>query len=124
MEVERGKKAIEYHLYALAALTTVAEIGVRNGHDLYAECGKALGRTVAFTFDALAEPRKMESLAGIAQDQPQTYLTATKLVFIEPWLARHPGDRGRVDALVARRPLALTDLGGDQTLLYGGRRSQ
>jgi poly(beta-D-mannuronate) lyase len=121
MEVERGRKALEYHLYALAALVTLAELGERNGLPLYKECGGALGRVVAFTLDAIADPSRIVALAGTAQDPAGSYLTPAKLVFMEPWLQRHPDAAVRVASLLAQRPLALTDLGGDQTLLYGRR---
>lgn len=121
MEIERGRKALEYHLYALAALVTLAEIGERNGLPLHKECGGALGRVAAFTLDAIAEPGRIAMLAGIAQDAPETYLTPAKLVFLEPWVARHPDADGRAADLLARRPLSLTDLGGDQTLLHRSR---
>jgi poly(beta-D-mannuronate) lyase len=120
LEVERGRKALEYHLYALAALVTLAEIGERNGLASYKECAGALSRIAEFTLEAIGDPAKMAALAGAAQDGPSSYLTASKLVFLEPWLARHPGSPAVVGPLLARRPLALTDLGGDQTLLHGG----
>jgi poly(beta-D-mannuronate) lyase len=124
MEVERGRKALEYHLYALAALTTLAEIGERNGLPLHKECSGALGRIAAFTLDAIGDPSRIAALAGVAQDPADAYLTPAKLVFLEPWAARHPDTADRASALLARRPLALTDLGGDQTLLYGRRASR
>jgi poly(beta-D-mannuronate) lyase len=118
MELERGRKALEYHLYALAALTTLAEIGERNGLSLASACDGALGRLVTFTTAAIADPGKVATLSGVPQDGPETYLTPAKLVFIEPWIARHPGAAQSWTPLLARRPLALTDLGGDQTLLH------
>jgi poly(beta-D-mannuronate) lyase len=118
MEIERGRKALEYHLYALAALTTLAEIGTRNGIDLFLECNGALGRIATFTIDAIRDPAQIAARAGVAQDGPETYLTPAKLVFLEPWLVRNPSANAGSAALLAQRPLALTDLGGDQTLLY------
>jgi poly(beta-D-mannuronate) lyase len=121
MEIERGRKALEYHLYALAALTTLAEIGERNGAPLRKECGGALGRIAEFTLTGIGDPERIATLAGVQQVPPERYVTPAKLVFLEPWLARSREREPEVRSLLARRPLGLTDLGGDQTLLYGAR---
>lgn len=118
LELERGRKAVEYHLYALAALTTLAEIGERNGAPLLGACEGAIGRVAGFTLAAIRNPARAAELAGAPQEPAQTFLTASKLVFLEPWLARNPDLTGDVSDLLGRRPLGLSDLGGNQTMLY------
>jgi poly(beta-D-mannuronate) lyase len=124
LEVERGRKATEYHFYALAALATLAEIGERNGYAAYGECASALSRVASFAMAAARDPARMAVLAGAPQEPSETYTTPSRLVFLEPWLVRHPEEAGKAKALLARRPLALTDLGGNQTLLYAGGRTR
>jgi poly(beta-D-mannuronate) lyase len=122
LELERGRKAAEYHLYAMAALTVLSELGARNGTDLAGACDGALARIAAFTLRAVADPTEVAALAKTPQEPADRYMTPSKLVFAEPWLARNPAAVEAMRPLLARRPLTLTDLGGDQTLLYARPR--
>jgi poly(beta-D-mannuronate) lyase len=118
LEIERGSKASEYHLYALAALVPLAEIGERNGFAPYDQCSGALARIVAFTVAALGDDRRIVALAGAPQQPIAKVMTSSRLVFAEPWLARHPVAAPGFRWLGDRRPLTQADLGGNQTLLY------
>jgi poly(beta-D-mannuronate) lyase len=116
LELERGSKALEYHLYALAALMPLAEITARAGGAPYETCAGALHRIAAFTVKGIADPAHVAALAGAAQSGKAP--SASKLVFLEPYLARFPDRLPEARRLLAQRPLGLTDLGGNQTLLY------
>jgi poly(beta-D-mannuronate) lyase len=118
LEIERGSKAREYHLYALAALTPLAALAERNGIPAVNACDNALDRVAAYTLAALADPTDIERRAGARQAGRDKPPSASKLVFLEPWLKRHPDKAESVAAYLKQRPLTLTDLGGDQTLLY------
>jgi poly(beta-D-mannuronate) lyase len=118
LEIDRGSKATEYHLYALAALVPLAEIGERGGFAPYDQCNGALARVVTFTLAALGDNRRIAVLAGAAQEPIANVMTSSRLVFAEPWLARHPDAEPGFKWLEGRRPLTQADLGGNQTLLY------
>lgn len=118
LEIERGSKAREYHLYALAALAPLAAIAERNSLSAYATCGGALRRVAGYTLAALADPSDIERQAGARQSGRDKPAAASKLTFLEPYLKRFPEDLRAAEPHLARRPFALTDLGGDQTLLY------
>ncbi len=51
MELSRGSRALEYHLFALAPLATLDLMGRANGVDLDEENSDALGRLVQFWAD-------------------------------------------------------------------------
>jgi poly(beta-D-mannuronate) lyase len=122
IEMRRGKKARDYHLFALSPLTLLAEIGVAQGRDSYALCDRALARIIRFTFEAVADPAAIEARAEAGQaafpeDAPLP--PANRLAFMEPYLKRFPDAVPQAAAILALRPLKSTDLGGDMTLLFG-----
>ena len=119
LELERGSKAREYHLYALAALTPLAEMGTRNGIASYSECNDALHRIAAFTIAAMDDQSAIAKLAGVKQSGGNKMPSASKLTFLEPYGSRFPGKVPDMDRLTKQRPFGLTDLGGSQTILYG-----
>jgi poly(beta-D-mannuronate) lyase len=124
VELARGKKARDYHLFASAPLVMLAEIGIANGKDSYAPCNHALERIVRFTFAAVADPSAIETLAKAPQHpfpEDANLPPANRLAFMEPYLRRLPGTIAQEAAIHALRPLKSTDLGGDMTLLFGGR---
>jgi poly(beta-D-mannuronate) lyase len=55
-EMNRAQMALHYHLYALAPLIMMAELGEANGIDLYSENGGALHRLVKFCVAGLEDP--------------------------------------------------------------------
>jgi poly(beta-D-mannuronate) lyase len=118
LELERGSKAREYHLYALAALAPLAEIGSKNGMASYSECNDALHRVAAFTIAAIENPAEVKALAGVKQSGGDKLPSASKLTFLESYGTRFPTKIAGANALFKQRPLGLTDLGGNQTLLY------
>jgi poly(beta-D-mannuronate) lyase len=118
LEIERGAKAREYHFYALAALMPLAEIIARSGQNPFEICADALHRIAGFTVRAVAQPSAIEALAGARQAGNGKPPSASRLVFLEPYLARFPGKLPEANTLLKQRPLGSTDLGGNQTLLY------
>jgi poly(beta-D-mannuronate) lyase len=119
LEIERGSKAREYHLYTLAALAPLAEIGARNGRASHGECGDALHRVARYTMNALRDPADIEKRAGATQAGGSKPPSGSKLVFLEPYLSRFPEHAAMAVPWLKQRPFGLTDLGGNQTLLYG-----
>ena len=117
LELARGPKALHYHLYSLEALVPLAELGARNGQDLYAENGSALDRLIGLTLAGLADPAVFAKLTGKKQDLVGE-LEGGDLAWMEPFYTRF----GRADlkAWIERfRPMRNTRLGGNLTLMYG-----
>jgi poly(beta-D-mannuronate) lyase len=120
LELERGKKALDYHLFALDALTPVAAIAEANGIDAFAFCDGAFHRIVRFTLTALDDSSTIARLAGRPQDPyPGGLPSRNHASFVEVYRHYFPGKAPLEDRLLALRPLLSTNLGGDQTLLYG-----
>lgn len=120
LELQRGSKARSYHLFALNALVPLAAILERNGSPAFGLCDGALHRIVRFSFDAIADPAAMAALAGKAQDAIDGGVPAkNQIAFIEIYHRYFPGKTPQEEKWLAMRPLTATNLGGDQTLLYG-----
>jgi poly(beta-D-mannuronate) lyase len=127
LEVARGKRARDYHLYALAPLVVLAEIGTANGRQSYAICRNALARIIDFSLQSIINPEAIEKLAA----QPQFAFadgkdlpSAKNLVFLEAYLKRFP-EALKQHKLIERalpglRPFRMTELGGSMTLLVLG----
>ncbi|MFO1350178.1 MAG: alginate lyase family protein [Gammaproteobacteria bacterium] len=120
VELSRGKRARDYHLYALAPLIMLAELGAANGVDLYGENQSALQRLVRLVVTSIDDPSYIAQRAGAAQvpyPNGQRDPPSSRMAWLAPYLARFP------DAALARRfglqgPLSSTDLGGDLTLFF------
>ena len=120
LELQRGSKARSYHIYALSALVPLAAMLERNGSPAFGLCDGALHRIVRFSFDALADPAPMTALAGKAQDVIDGGVPArNQIAFVEIYHRYFPGKLPQEERWLALRPLTATNLGGDQTLLYG-----
>jgi poly(beta-D-mannuronate) lyase len=121
-EIVRGKKARDYHLFALAPLTMLAEIGEANGWNSASICEGALGRIMAFSLAAIDDPTAIEEMAEHPQapfPKGDAVPPANRLAFLEPALRRWPGAFPIEARARALRPLKAIDLGGDMTLLFG-----
>ena len=120
LELQRGSKALSYHLYALSALVPLAAMLERNGSPAFDMCDGALHRVVRFSFDALADPAAITALAGKAQDPVDGGVpSGNQIAFVEIYHRYFPGKLPQEEKWLALRPLTATNLGGDQTLLYG-----
>jgi poly(beta-D-mannuronate) lyase len=120
LELQRGKKALDYHLFALDALTPVAAIAEANGIDAFAFCDGAYHRIVRFSLLALDDPSTISRLAGKPQDKyPGGLPSKNHASFVEIYRHYFPGKAPLENRLLTLRPLLSTNLGGDQTLLYG-----
>lgn len=119
LELERGKKAMDYHLFALDALTQIAAIAEANGIDAFGFCGGAFHRIVRFSLTSLDNPSAIAKLAGKPQDPyPGGLPSKNHASFVEIYHHYFPGKAPLEDRILAMRPLLSTNLGGDQTLLY------
>jgi poly(beta-D-mannuronate) lyase len=112
LELSRGQRALHYHLFALAPLVMLAELGEVNGVQLYAAGDRALERLVNRCLAGLADPTAFGALAGA----PQVIPDKSDWAWLEIYNARfHP--QNALPWLKAR-PLVFGFLGGDLTLAF------
>lgn len=88
-EMRRGKRALHYHLYAASPLVMLAEFGMPNGVDLYAENHAALKQLVIVSTHGLVDASLFAQRAGIAQERPDPP-TAEAIGWAEPYNRRFP----------------------------------
>jgi len=88
-EMRRGKRALHYHLYAASPLVMLAEFGMPNGVDLYAENHAALKRLVIVSTHGLVNASLFTQRTGIAQERPEKP-SAEAIGWAEPYNRRFP----------------------------------
>ena len=110
LEIDRGQRALHYHLYALAPLVMLAEFGAANGIDLYAERDFAIKRLVDRSVSGLEDPGFFEQKTGVRQvTTPE--LQASEIGWAEPYVRRFPDPK--LSALLAQaHSLSYTTWGG------------
>jgi poly(beta-D-mannuronate) lyase len=109
-EMDRGQMAMHYHLYALAPLIILAELGEANGLDLYAEENGAIHRLVKFCTAALEDPTIVQKRTGIVQIVTQPY-NGSDIGWAVPYVRRFPNPQ--LSALIAKAPwVRYTTWGG------------
>jgi poly(beta-D-mannuronate) lyase len=70
LEMDRGQRALHYHLFALAPLVTMAEMGEANGQDLYSYDHNKLHLLVSRALSGLIDNHFFTDKAGVKQDTP------------------------------------------------------
>jgi poly(beta-D-mannuronate) lyase len=98
-EMDRGQMALHYHLYALAPLIMLAELGEANGIDMYAENNGALHRLVRFCEAGLEDPKILEKRTGVAQVVTLPYV-GSDIGWAVPYARRFPD--ARLSELIAK----------------------
>jgi poly(beta-D-mannuronate) lyase len=68
LEMARGRRALHYHLYALAPLVMIAEFGEANGLDLYAHSDGAIHRLADVSITGLSDPELFAKATGVQQE--------------------------------------------------------
>ena len=110
-ELDRGQRALHYHLFAVAPLVYLAEFGEANGLNLYAERNYALKKLATLSAQGLLNNSFFEKATGIEQDTPKGLPTAEEISWARPYDTRFP-DRA-LSGLLARAPsLSYMYLGG------------
>lgn len=119
LEMERGPRALHYHIHAVSPLVVTAAMLEPEGYDLFEACEGALHRAVEFIPRAFDSPRLVEEKAG----EPQLFFTgddelnAYELAWAAPYLAHFSAPM--LEEFVAPfRPLAHSKLGGSQSVLW------
>jgi poly(beta-D-mannuronate) lyase len=109
LEMNRGQRALHYHLYALAPLVMIAEFGEANGVDLYAERDYAIKRLIARCIAGLGDPSFFQQQTGVQQVTSE--LEAWQISWAQPYTRRFPDPK--ISAMLAKvTRLGYTSLGG------------
>jgi poly(beta-D-mannuronate) lyase len=91
LEMARGQRALHYHLFALAPLVTMAEMGEANGQDLYSYDHNKLHLLISRSMAGLADNRYFAAKAGTAQDTPENgRIKSDDVVWVTPYVRRFP----------------------------------
>jgi poly(beta-D-mannuronate) lyase len=110
-EMRRGRRALHYHLYAVAPLVYLAEFGEDNGLHLYAERNYALKKLVVLSTDGLVNNSFFVKATGIQQDAPNGPPTAEEISWAKIYVARFPDPT--ISALLSKaESLSYMYLGG------------
>ena len=117
LELKRGSKALHYHVFSTQALVLIAELGTRNGIDLYEARDGALKRLIKRTAAGLADPAFFTEKTGKTQSWVGK-LNGSKLAWMEPYYARFR-DPVLAPWIKRFRPMKNRRIGGNATLLYG-----
>jgi poly(beta-D-mannuronate) lyase len=109
--MDRGQMALHYHLYALAPLIMLAEMGEANRIDLYAENNGALHRLVKLCEAGLEDPTILEKRTGVTQVVTLPY-GGSDIGWAVPYVRRFPD--ANLSALIAKAPwVRYTTWGGE-----------
>jgi len=91
LEMNRGQKALHYHLFALAPLVTMAELGEANGQDFYSFNHNMLHVAVSRAMAGLADNHYFTTKAGVAQDTPEgSKIKSDEVIWVTPFVRRFP----------------------------------
>lgn len=87
LEMDRGQRALHYHLFALQPLVMLAEMQASNGEDSYHMQHDALPRLVDRTASGIKDNSYFEKKAGVKQDTPTDKgLKSEDLIWAVPYL--------------------------------------
>ncbi len=104
--------ALGYHSFALSPLLLIAELGLANGIDLYAQDNRALERLARFIVTNARDTSAVAKLAGAKQKWNPAKL---------PWSVigarRFSGETTRM--LSTMKDATDSYMGGDQRILFG-----
>ncbi|WP_262268237.1 alginate lyase family protein [Microvirga yunnanensis] len=119
LEMNRGKRARDYHVFAAEPLVATAELAHAQGVDLYAEHGGALSRLVNRVVESLDNPSFFEKATGTPQEPYSGDGTVPphRIAWLEIHENRHPSPKAEA-ILSAKRPVASSGIGGNTTLLF------
>jgi poly(beta-D-mannuronate) lyase len=121
LEMKRGKRARDYHIFAADPLVTTAELARSQGVDLYAEHGGALQRLVDRVVASIDDPAFFEKATGTKQEAyPGDGTVPSSRI---AWLEIHQSRRSSPEAeavLSKKRPTSSSEIGGNTTLLFHG----
>lgn len=123
LELERDKKARDYHLHAIAPLVMIAELAEANSTDAYALCDGAMHRLIKFALTSVESPQEIEGITGAKQVKLPTddgAIRGDRLAWVEPYFKRFGGSE-KDYGIKLSRPLFSSNLGGRLTSMVGAK---
>ena len=91
LEMDRGQRALHYHLFAIAPLVTMAELAQANGDDLYGYDHSRLKLLVSVSVSGLADNHFFQEKSGVAQDTPKDgVISGSDISWLAPYARRFP----------------------------------
>jgi poly(beta-D-mannuronate) lyase len=117
LELARKSRAYHYHVFAAAPLVMVAELGLRNGVDLYQDRDGALKRLVGLVLANFDDDSFFAQKTGVKQDRSGSG-KPSHFPWLEPYYA-HTKDPAAAKLIAKLRPMRETRVGGDLTMYYG-----
>lgn len=115
LEMARGSRALQYHVFAIAPLVAIAETGEDNGMSLYRAHDSALLRLIDAVLSGLDDPAPFARAAGAPQVLDAA-INAANLAWLE-FYARRFADPRAERWLGELRPMRQRRLGGNLTVL-------
>jgi poly(beta-D-mannuronate) lyase len=111
LEMRRGQRALHYHLYAIAPLVYLAELGKDNSIDLFAEKDYAIRRLVNRSIAGLKGSGYFDQETGVKQDTPNGPPSAEAISWAKVYVKYFPDPA--ISALVSQASnLSYMYLGG------------
>lgn len=89
LELQRGRRALHYHIFTVAPLVTLAELARSNGIDLYAQSDGALRRLAQRVLLGIEDPVSFEQRAGEVQE-PADLKSGVTASWVAPLERRFP----------------------------------
>lgn len=123
LELERAKKARDYHLHAIAPLVMIAELAEANGTDAYGLCDGAMHRLIKFALTSVTDPDEIEGITGEKQVKLPTddgAIRGDRLAWVEPYFKRFGGSE-KDYGIKLNRPLFSSNLGGRLTSMVAAK---
>lgn len=117
LELGRKARAYHYHVFAAAPLAMVAELGARNGVDLYKDDDGALKRLVDLVLANFDDDSFFVAKTSMKQDRASSS-KPSHFPWLEPYYARTQ-DPAAAKVIAKLRPMRETRVGGDLTMYYG-----
>ena len=103
LELARGQRALHYHLFALAPLVTMAELGAANGEDLYSFDHDRLHLLVSRSLAGLVDNHYFSTKAGAVQDTPEGgKIKSADVIWVTPYVRRFPDPT--ISAILSHTP--------------------
>ncbi|MBY0354627.1 MAG: alginate lyase family protein, partial [Rickettsiales bacterium] len=122
-EMNRASRARDYHIFAVAPLVMMAELGMANGINLYDETDGALHKLVKRILASDRDTSFYERRTGkkqIPYPDGNDGIPSSRLGWLEPYYARFPSQEA-LSILKNKRSVSSTALGGNMTLIYTGK---
>ena len=120
LEMDRGQKALHYHLFALAPIVMLAEFGEANGQGTYARKNGIVHMMVKRTIAGLVDNSYFTKAAGAAQDTPEKgEIKSNDVIWLVPYLKRFPD--AECDKILKRAKLHADNYLGGLPPGWGGK---